>query len=149
MMRWVSLFGCFGLSLLLGCGGPSGPTLHPVAGHVTMDGTPLSGARVLFIPQGDTQGHGGDGVTGANGEYEITAARLNSKGLPAGTYKIVVTRQRMPDGSIPPPDVPPIESDAKETVPEPYSDFRNTPFTATVKPGESTPFDFRVDTDKK
>jgi hypothetical protein len=117
--------------LLLGCRDP-GPPLYAAAGIVTLKGMPLDGAVVRFIPQGKTIGQGGDAVTEADGKYEITARGGNHKGLPDGAYKVVISRRRRPDGSKEAPDVPDIESDARETVPEPYCNPRDTPLTATV-----------------
>jgi hypothetical protein len=37
-------------ALLSGCGG-SGPEVAPVSGRVTLDGTPLAGARIRFQPE--------------------------------------------------------------------------------------------------
>ena len=50
-MRVRSLGGALGLALLIGagCGGNS-PV--PVRGTVTLDGNPVAGAVVLFIPEG-------------------------------------------------------------------------------------------------
>jgi hypothetical protein len=132
---------------LLGCGN-SEPPVVPVNGIVTLKDKPLEGAVVRFFPHGNTPGHGGEGVTGAHGKFEITAARTKSKGLPIGTYKIVITCLRRPDGSIPASGVPDIESDAREVVPEPYSSRRDTPLIATVDADGKT-HDFHLPLKKK
>ena len=54
--------GLIGLCVLAGCGSDS-PALPPVSGTVLMDGKPLAGAHIRFVPQGDTLGHGGAGDT--------------------------------------------------------------------------------------
>ncbi|MBI1831695.1 MAG: hypothetical protein HYR84_09620 [Planctomycetes bacterium] len=114
-----------------------------------MKGKTIEGAVVRFMPQGNTQGHGGHGITDAAGKYEVVAANTNQrKGLPAGTYKVVINCLRRPDGSAPDPNVPPIESDAKETIPEPYSSLRNTPLTATIG-AEAATVDFPLPLKKK
>ncbi|MBM3992859.1 MAG: carboxypeptidase regulatory-like domain-containing protein [Planctomycetes bacterium] len=119
------------LLVLLGC--DSGPPLHTVSGTVILKGKAIEGAVVRFMPEGATEGFGGQGVTDATGKYEVIAGNMNQrKGLPAGKYKVVITCLRRPDGSAPDPNVPPIESDAKEHIPEPYSNRRDTPLTATI-----------------
>ena len=147
----MRLLGCLlvlGLGFFLGCG-TSGPPLTPVTGTVTVDDKPLSEALVRFIPQGDTPGHGGQGITKANGKYEITAHRMDDrKGLLPGFYKVVLTRLRQPDGRPLPPNAKPIESAFVETVPEPYLTSRDTPLTVTIG-AESVVFDIPMQSVKK
>ena len=113
---------------LSGCGDTSG--LVPVTGTVTLDDQPLANALVTFYPEGDTAGLGGFGMTGPDGKYTLTPTRPGS--LPPGEYVIVVSRRLRPDGSPPPPDVPPIESDARETLPRGYTDRATTDQRAKV-----------------
>lgn len=55
--------------LLVGCGGGSDlPELGEVTGVVTLDGQPVSGAQVQFIPQ---SGRPSSGETDASGKYEL------------------------------------------------------------------------------
>ena len=58
------------LSLLLGCGGVDGPPLATVTGTVTLDGKPVKGALLEFVPQqpGGSTAWGG---TDENGQYEM------------------------------------------------------------------------------
>lgn len=81
---------CLGLSSLLGCGGTG---MLPVEGTVTLDGEPLEGAAISFVPaeggrpcsgQTDEQGHftlasytAGDGVP--PGEYKVTVVKLDAR----------------------------------------------------------------------
>ena len=60
-----------------GCSGAAAhqPKLFPVSGIVTLDGKPLSGVVVEFIPTGSTHGNGAAGRTDKAGKYELTAAR--------------------------------------------------------------------------
>ena len=83
------------------------------------------GYRALYS-RGRHVGHGGTGRTGADGKYEIIANRQNDrKGLLPGTYRVVV--------SMLPPGAKPIETEVKETVPEPYCNPRESPLRATVE----------------
>lgn len=134
--------GFFVLFSIVGCGS-SGPPLTPVAGTIRQDGKAVAGARVRFFPTGDTKGNGGDGVTDANGAFEITAFKATTKGLPQGEYKVTISRLLRPDGSPPPPNVPLLESGASETIPEPFSNARDTPLKANVD-GSAKPFDFTL-----
>lgn len=122
---------CGGLLALLGCGGSNQPNLKPVTGKVIWKGKALAGAGVQFIPNGSTGGGGGSGKTDANGQYTITYVR-GQPGLLPGSYKVVVSKRVMPDGSEPPADVPPIESPAREVLPARYSDPHQTQLTRTV-----------------
>jgi len=141
MMPCGRLLILLGLSVLTGCKNSSEPALTPVSGTVTREARPLPGVQVRFIPQGATQGHGGAGTTDAEGAYEVVAHRSrNRKGLLPGTYKVVLTRRLLPDGSPLPPDVPPINSSARETVPLPYCDVKQTPWIVTIG-AEATTFD--------
>ncbi len=56
---------------LAGCGGPAIdlPELSEVTGTVTLNGTPLEGAVVSFVPQGN--GTVSSGLTDARGQYSL------------------------------------------------------------------------------
>ncbi len=86
MMRMGKFFGWGALFLLAtGCGGDSG--LGTVTGRVTMDGEPLSGVLVTFVPQGG--GNASTGTTDANGQYRLTHAA--GSGAELGTHTVRVT----------------------------------------------------------
>ena len=125
-----------------GCGSTPDDLL-PVAGTVTIDGQQASGATVAFVPVGDTKGNGGTGVADAAGRYEITTPQ-GKKGLLPGKYKVTVSRPLNPDGSPPDPNVPPIESRARETLPVKYTDRDKTELNATLAPDDKRSFDFNL-----
>ena len=85
-IAWLCLF-----VALTGCGRAASdrPKLIPVSGTVTLDGKPLSGAVVQFIPTGSTRGNGASGCADKAGKYELTAAR-GGKGTPVGEYRVVI-----------------------------------------------------------
>jgi hypothetical protein len=139
---WVVLLG--GL-LAAGCGGGSADET-PVAGTVTLDDNPLAGAAVTFRPTGATKGNGGTALTGPDGKYALTGPQ-GQKGIAPGTYKVTVSRRLRKDGTPPPPDVPPMESDAIESLPPRYSDPERTELTATVDGNK--PHDFTLKGGKK
>ena len=76
-----------------GCGG--GPKVVPVAGTATVDGEPLSGFVVTFIPDKD-KGNVAEvdcsGRLGQDGRYSLqTDDRYNQyKGAPLGWYKVSI-----------------------------------------------------------
>lgn len=117
------------LSALVGCGG--GTDAIVVTGTVTEDDKPLNHALVTFLPQGETSGLGGAGKTGSDGKYTLTPSR-GGKGIAPGEYKVTISRLLRPDGSEADPKVPPIESDARETLPAIYSNREQTTLHATV-----------------
>jgi hypothetical protein len=130
---------------LLGCGGPSGGV--PVTGTVTLNDQPLADAVVTFYPEGDTAGLGGAGRTGPDGKYTLTAAQ-GGGGLPPGEYTVVISLLLRPDGTPLPPGVPPIESDAHETLPAAYSSRETGTLKRTVSK-ETKSYDFALRTSGK
>lgn len=90
---------CLGVMGLTGCSSATIPAkLVPVAGLVQLDGTPLTGANVIFVPRDSTKGTGGSGVTDGDGKYQARHSS-NSVGLEPGTYSVLFSRLAMPDGS--------------------------------------------------
>ncbi len=75
----------FAVCLVLGCGG-SGAV--KVRGTVTLDGKPVDGAGVTFIPTGEG-GRQASGTTGADGSFQLTTYKPNDGALP-GEYKVIV-----------------------------------------------------------
>lgn len=124
---WPLLTGCLLLGLA-GCGSSGGVA---VTGRVTLDGQPLPNAEVTFHPQEETKGLGGSAVTGPDGRYELVSAQ-GKKGVAPGDYRVVISRRLRPDGSPPDPNVPPVESDARETLPAVYSHLDSSTLTAQV-----------------
>ena len=128
MNRLLALFAALALSAV-GCGGPAKVA---VTGTVTFDGKALPGAMVTFRPTGlTTEGLGGTAVTGPDGKYTIQEAR-GGKGIASGDYIVVISRRLRRDGSAPPLDVAPMDSDARETLLGKYSDPTASILRATV-----------------
>jgi hypothetical protein len=82
-----------------GCSG-NGPALVPVSGQVTLDGKPLVGKTLKFVPEPGTPGQGAGATTNASGEYTLLAVRPGSirdeRGAPPGAYRVVVTEPMFP-----------------------------------------------------
>jgi len=138
------------LALAVGCGSAD-KNLAPVSGTITLNGEPLAGATVTFIPKDGTPGFGGVGKTDASGKYSLRGSRDNAKGIPSGEYRVVISKRLMPNGSEVPADdkTPPMMSPAKESLPNAYSSMASSRQSATVPPGGGTTFHFNVVTKKK
>jgi len=138
-----------GLFALAGCGSKDEAAgFVPVSGNITVNGNPTGNVLLTFVPQGDTKGNGGSGTTDSTGRYEVTTPQ-GQKGLLPGKYKVVASRRLNPDGSPPDPNTPPIESNARETLPAKYSDENKTELTLNIAAGDKRSFDFAVQTGKK
>jgi hypothetical protein len=121
--------------LVAGCGGPS-----QVRGRVLLDGAPVSGATVTFMPvQG---GRPASGITDADGRFRLMTFKKEDGILP-GEYKVIVTRS---DALPPPPEAEPGDADSilkhyegmkasrkkSSGLPAKYGDADKTPLRCTV-----------------
>jgi len=80
-----------------GCG--TGPSLVSVSGTVTMNGKPLEGAIVQFLPEADNKaGLPAEDVTGPSGNYK--AMTKGRSGVVPGKYKVVVSKTPPASGAI-------------------------------------------------
>ncbi len=140
---------CVFACVLSGCGSgaPDGPELIPVQGTVLLDGEPLAAATVVFMPVESTPGNGGFGRTDDEGRFTVTYSS-GYEGIPAGAYRVSISRRLMPDGSPVAADdeTPPIESPATESLPKPYSDPEDSQLTATIG-AEQMPIEFKLSSD--
>jgi hypothetical protein len=139
-----------GLVALAGGCSQSDPSLVPVTGTVTLNDRPLANATVTFIPKDGTPGFGGVGKTDAAGKYTLKGGRDDAAGIPPGAYRVVIGKRLMPDGSEVPADdnTPPMNSPARESLPDAYSSMAASALSATVQPGGG-PIDFPLKDKKK
>lgn len=107
--------------LLLGCGGRSDlPDLGDVQGVVTLDGQPVSGAQVQFIPE---SGRPSTAETGEDGNYQLQyTADVSGAVVGAHTVKINTAVDGRDDPST-------------EKIPARYN--AKSELTAKVEPGSN------------
>jgi hypothetical protein len=83
---WTAL----AVALILTSSGCSGNQRAKVRGTVNLDGKPLAGALVEFLPQGG-KGQPAQGVTGSDGSFELGTLSAGDGAWP-GEYKVTVTK---------------------------------------------------------
>ncbi|NUQ63314.1 MAG: carboxypeptidase regulatory-like domain-containing protein [Pirellulales bacterium] len=113
-----------------GCG-PAGVDrdLGQVTGTITLDGKPLSGASVQFLPKGE--GATATGRTDAAGKYELWYTG-DVKGAALGSHTVRIETPPNPEpGAMEPPPQLPAKYNTESTL------------TADVKSGENT-FNFEL-----
>jgi hypothetical protein len=120
-----------------GCG-----QTNPVKGRVLLDGQPVAGATVTFLPDADGQGRPASGTTDSDGYFQLMTYR-SGDGAPPGTYRIVVSKTEAPAA---PPDNDHASKQRaqdylarhkgrksnKSLIPAVYSDAAKTPLRCTV-----------------
>lgn len=118
------------IAATIGCGGdPNVPPLGTVHGKVTLNGQPVDGATVEFIPEG---GRPSIGVADANGEYSLLF-KADVPGAVIGKHAVRITSQRSRSGGE--GDAPLVEARA-ETIPAKYND--QTTLSVEVTSGDNT-----------
>ncbi|MGB9689416.1 hypothetical protein [Thermogutta sp.] len=155
-----------GVLFVLGCSrGPSRPKTYPVTGTVTMNGQPVEGATVIFVPKsaaagpagsaGGTQAQGpqvATGETDAQGRYQLGTFAKGDGAIP-GEYLVKVFKYpkaatpagtgggeeeyRPPEENAPPPPAP------KNLLPEKYANENTSGLSFTVEPKSNT-FDIQL-----
>lgn len=93
-----------------------------MTGSVTVDGKPLEGIRLSFMPMSGTKAIGGCwAVTDADGTYTVMHVS-KKEGIPIGQYHVLVSRRVKPDGSPLGPDESPTMVQSQESINPMYSD---------------------------
>jgi hypothetical protein len=100
--------------------------LVKVTGVVRLDGRPLPGATVAFLPLAK-DGRKATGKTDKEGKYEMTTKR-DSDGAEPGKYQVTISLIR----------------DGKELIPVRYSDKEKSPLQVEVPPGKTSQLDFEL-----
>ncbi len=98
--------GLVSAAFVAGCAGEPPALLVPVGGKLLVDGKPLDGVDVNFIPEISETNRGGAGTTDDSGAFTVTDFTQNKPGLPPGKYTLTFSRMRLPDGSAAPKPEP-------------------------------------------
>jgi len=129
----VTIF-CFG------CQGSSLPGLAPVSGVVTLDGNPIDGATVVFIPRDFSTQRNAFALTNTSGSFRMTTVKENDGVLP-GTYIVTVTKHEK-SGQVIKLDEYDVETGEQLTfepsvnrLPAVYENEASTPLEITVSKG--------------
>ena len=120
--------------LMMGGCGDGGPELAPVSGRVTMDGTPLVMAEIVFQPDGET-GSPSFGITDEDGRYEMGYTR-DKKGALIGWHTVRIISATELEG-------PGGEAILRpQSVPARYNE--DSELREEVLPDEDNVFDFKL-----
>jgi hypothetical protein len=65
--------------------------ITPVRGVITQDGTPVAGATVLFMPDGQDGGRPASGFTSSDGTFRLTTYKPDDGALP-GKYRVLIQK---------------------------------------------------------
>lgn len=135
------------LGFLAGCGEDvpteEVPPLQPVSGTVTVDGEPVQGVAITFVPTTGT-GNGAYGATDASGKYDLQY-RTGEPGIPAGEYMALFTKVVQPDGSPIPEGQTAADVNAVDMIPDRYRQMDGADRRVTVPQGGTT-FDYDIRT---
>ena len=129
-----------GLLLIAGCGRAD---VGSVAGQVTLDGRPLSGAVIVF--ENAERGVSVNAELADDGSYAVRT--FDTRGLPPGEYAVAVR-----PGGVAGTDAPlvgeetPQDASFSQAVPARYRNTQTSGLRATVEAGRNPPFDFQLTT---
>lgn len=126
------------LLFLTACGESSGPETFPATGVVTMDGSPVIGALVVFAPKDfdDTTKLAAQAETGSDGAFTLQTylgGEDYKAGVESGEYVVTVTKLEV---------VQDMRSKPKHLLPQKYSMPGKTDLSATVKATGDNSFEF-------
>jgi hypothetical protein len=74
--------------VLIGCGGKG---VTPVRGVITLEGTPVAGATVVFMPEDQDGRRPASGFTSSDGTFQLTTYKPNDGALP-GKYRVLIQK---------------------------------------------------------
>ncbi|TWT61744.1 carboxypeptidase regulatory-like domain-containing protein [Rubinisphaera italica] len=101
-MNCIAALICLMVLTAAGCGGENSSNtpelLIPVTGTVLLDGEPLGGTAVKFLPYGETKGKGGFAITDAAGKFNAQDYSM-AEGIEPGVYNVTFSKIAQPDGS--------------------------------------------------
>jgi len=130
-------------SVFAGCSNPEAgaPPGERVSGTVTLDGKPVPGATVIFLPVGSTPGDACTGVTDQSGKYELKN-RYGKPAVPVGEYKVTCSVGGGPGSDAPAGGAAPAPAPSV-TIPPRYALEHESDLKAKVPAGGGT-IDFKL-----
>jgi hypothetical protein len=109
-----------------------------VAGQATLDSQPLAGAQVVFIGEDEKNQAPVVALTNNEGNYKLVGNQ--GGGIPAGKYKVMVSKVTLPDGTVPTGERLE-QARAKgllnNSLPKIYEDRSTSPLHFDVRPGDN------------
>jgi hypothetical protein len=120
-----------------------GPQTHAVTGEVTLDGEPVAGAAVAFLPDDSTpDAAAAQAVTDDRGRFEVVTifdqGRTTRAGMTPGTYGVQITRLQ------PPPPTAGLSQAPRNMLPKKYASPATSGLSATVAPDQQNHFVFKL-----
>lgn len=128
----LTLCGLFLFAATVGCGGPSDDATVPIAGNVTLDGTPLPDGVITLLPS--------DGK-GPTAGAPIKEGRYETRAEP-GPKSVTIVAQRPAAGGKAPAD-PHAGPATEQYIPAKYNS--KTTLTADVPDAGSETLDFQLE----
>jgi hypothetical protein len=120
-----------------------GPQTFAVTGEVTLDGQPVAGADVAFLPDTNTPDTApAQAVTDDSGRFEVVTifdqGRTTQAGMTPGTYGVQVTRLQRPPPSAGLSQAP------RNMLPKKYASPATSGLSAKVVPDQQNHFVFKL-----
>src|SRR5687768_4389869 len=120
-----------------------GPQTFAVTGIVTLDGQPVAGADVAFLPgAGTPDAAPAQAVTDDRGRFEVTTlfdqGRTSRAGMTAGSYGVQITQLTRPPPSTGLSQAP------RNMLPQKYASTATSGLSATVAPDGENHFVFKL-----
>jgi len=127
-------------SLVVGCSKSTEQVTQPVDGILTMDGSPLAGASITFVPA-SSEGTVAAGSTDAEGKFKVqTVHGAPDGGTTPGEYRVTVTKiEAVPTGRKTTNSEGETieETTERSVVPAIYGSTETTPLGVTITKGKN------------
>ena len=125
IQQFCVVAGVCGVMALAGCGKSNEPHFVPVSGNVTLDGTPVHGARIEFLPDTEkgTDGPASFAELDENGDFVLESVG-GKQGAIVGHHKVTIkcpepsSAGPVPECHVPPHFANAATSDLKAEVTE-------------------------------
>lgn len=146
--RWLTL-AALALVAGAGCSRGGGGSLATVSGVVKFNGAPADGVKVTFhstVEGGGQQAGAYSALTDSEGKYLIASVG-KEPGIPAGMYKVTITKYDVKAGNLPPDyDIGQVEAAGLGTnaLPKDYETLATTKLSVTLESGKNENKDFNL-----